>query len=310
MQVAVVGAGRWGANLIRTFQSLGALGAVVETHQGVRGKLEPGLPGVGWFSSLKELPKSITAVAVATPAPTHFAVACEVLASGRDVFVEKPMALSASDARQMGALAEAHGRVLMVGHLLVYQPAIRWISAFLKEGGLGQIYSLHQERLNLGRARAVENVLWSLGVHDVAVLLDLIGELPNKVQAIGQRALQPAVEDDFFLHLGFPSGIQAHLHVSWLWPERRRQLTLIGEKGMLVYDELTQSVVFHRKRIEVPSLENQEEGVEEVFRHSGAAPLTLELEHFLARCKDRGEPLSGAVQGLRVIETLEAARIS
>lgn len=310
MQVAVVGAGRWGANLVRTFHALGALGAVVETDPRTRAKMQSEVPGVPWIDRLDDLPADITAVAVATPAPTHFEVAKRALLAGRDVFVEKPMALSSSDAREMGEIAQAGGRVLMVGHLLVYQPAVRWISAFLREGGLGTVYSIHQDRLNLGRARSVENVLWSLGVHDVAVLLDLVGETPSKVTPVGQGVLQPGIEDDFYLHLGFPNGIQAHLHVSWLWPERRRRMTVVGEKGMLIYDELEQLVTLHRKRIAVPSLENQDGGAEEVFRASGGEPLKLELEHFLARCQDRAEPLSGALQGLRVIETLEAARIS
>ncbi len=306
MKIAVVGAGQWGMNLVQTLHSMGVLGAVVEADSERRASKSSATPGVPWVSSLEDAPPC-EAVVIATPAPTHFDVAKAALQSRQDVFVEKPIALSAVQARELRDLAAAQKQVLMVGHLLLYQPAVRWIAGFLKEEGIGKLYSIHQERLNLGRARAAENVLWSLGVHDIAVLLSWVGEPPKKVSAFGQAALQTGIEDDVSLHLSFASDVQAHLHVSWLWPERRRRTTLIGSKGMLVYDELDQTVKLHRKAIQTPALQNIDGGVETVFETSGQEPLRLEMEHFVARCQDRQTPLSGADHALEVTEVLEIA---
>jgi predicted dehydrogenase len=247
----------------------------------------------------------VPAVAIATPVPTHYPIAREALLAGKDVFVEKPITLSLAEAEDLAKLAKQLDRVLMVGHLLLYQPAIQWIKQYLAAGELGQVHSLHQQRLNLGRARAVENVLWSFGVHDVAVLLHLVGAAPTRIYATGQRVLQAKVEDDVYLHLGFPGGVQAHLHTSWLWPERRRGLTVVGSKGMLVYDEIAQTVTLHKKGI-TPELANRDEGAEVVFSGSGE-PLKLELEHFLARVADRAAPLSDATSGVEVVRVLEEA---
>jgi predicted dehydrogenase len=193
----------------------------------------------------------------------------------------------------------------MVGHLLLYQPAIRWIKDFLDSKALGEIWSFHQERLNLGRVRSVENALWSLGVHDIATLLYLIGQAPEEVRVVGQAVLQPNVEDDVYLHLRFPGGIRAHLHASWLWPEKRRRLTIIGEAGMLVYDEVNQAVTFHRKGI-TPQLTNRDEGEEVVFRNYGE-PLKHEITHFLECVAEGKKPLTDGESAIPVVKVLEEA---
>jgi predicted dehydrogenase len=249
----------------------------------------------------------VSAVAIATPAPTHFALARAALLAGKDAFVEKPLALEVRDARELTDLALDSGRVLMVGHLLLYQPAITWMHRWLASGQLGEVYSLHQERLNLGTARPVENALWSLGVHDIAVLLYLTGSEPTGVQVSGQRVLGEAVEDDVTVHLEFAGGVQAHLHTSWLWPEKRRRLLVVGSAGMLAYDELDGRVVLHRKGIG-PDLKSWDHGSEEVFRASGE-PLRLELQHFLDRLQDRQKPLSDGASSLPVLRVLERASL-
>lgn len=304
MKIAVFGAGHWGKNLIKGFHSLGALGAIVETEAQKRDeflKLYPEVPVVGSFDDLK----GITAVAIATPVTTHFALAKTALEKGYDVFVEKPITLSSEDADGLCRLAAEKSRVLMVGHLLLYQPAIRWIAQYLKEGGLGKVLSLHQARLNLGKARTAENALWSLGVHDVAVLLNLVGSSPQKVVAVGHKALPTGVEDDVHLHLEFAGGVRAHLHSSWLWPTRSRELTIIGEKGMLVFDELKGVVTLHKKTIDA-AFANQDQGEEVVFKQEGE-PLRFELQHFLDRLADRKAPLSDGQNGLEVVRVMEKA---
>jgi predicted dehydrogenase len=305
-KVAVVGAGNWGKNLVRNFHSLGALGAIVDPNPALRETLGAEYTGIPIYGDCAPLWDSdVSAVAIATPVPTHYSVAREALLAGKDVFVEKPLTLSVREAEELVALAEQRGKVLMVGHLLLYQPAVQWIRSYIESGKLGEVYSLHQKRLNLGRARAVENALWSLGVHDVAVLLYLVGSSPTLVRASGQRVLQRDVEDDVHLHLEFPRGVQAHLQTSWLWPEKQRQLVVVGSQGMLVYHELDQTVTRYNKGIH-GNLESWDDGQELVFGGAGE-PLRLEVEHFLARLADRALPLSDGKSGVEVVRVLEQA---
>lgn len=306
MTIGVIGAGNWGKNLVRTFYRLGELAGVAEVNPELQKAIRSGYPGVMVYKEAEEIIASdIPAVAVATPAHTHYQVAREALLAGKDVFVEKPLALSRAEAEELVDLAAAKNRILMAGHLLLYQPAIQWLKNYIASGAVGDLAYLSQERLKLGRVRAVENVLWSFGVHDVAVLLYLVGEKPREVNAVGQCFLQEVIEDDVYMHLKFSGGVQAHLHVSWLWPEQRRRLTIAGSKAMLTYDELAQEVVLHKKRI-TTELQNRDEGSEVVFRGS-EEPLLLECRHFLECIKERKEPLSNGRSALEVIEVLERA---
>jgi len=306
-KVAVLGAGRWGMNLIRTFFELGALGAVVEIDARLRAQVRARYPGVEVFGDPEAIwASTVPAVVLATPAPTHYELARQALLAGKDVFVEKPLALSAAEAAQLVELARRQGRILVVGHLLLYQPAIRWLKEKLADGLVGRVHSLHQERLNMGRVRCEENVLWSLGVHDVAVLLYLLGERPDWVTVAGQRVLQPGIEDDVYLHLRFPGNVQAHVHVSWLWPEKRRRLTIVGSEAMVVYDELSQTVVLHRKRIS-STLEHYDDGCEVVYRGDGE-PLRLECQDFLEAVRWRKRPVSDGESAVEVLRVLEEAQ--
>jgi predicted dehydrogenase len=264
-------------------------------------------PGIDLRPDYRELvgDRSVPAIALATPAPTHHAIAKAFLGAGQDTFVEKPMTLTSAEAEDLVAVAQVQGRILMTGHLLMYQPAVRYLRRFLQEGRLGEIRTLHQERAKLGRARAVENALWSLGVHDVAVLLYLVGQVPSGVWAFGHAGLQPGIADDVYLHLTFPGGVKASLHNSWLWPEDSRVLRIVGEQGILEYREKEQKVWLHRKGIDA-NLQNVEAGSELLFEGS-AEPLTLEMEHFLECVATRSKPLSDGVNGLEVVRVLEQA---
>lgn len=306
VKVAVVGAGNWGKNLVKTFYELGSLAAVVDEDEGRLSKICKDYKGVCALSNFNDLWKlDNTAVAVATPAPTHYEIAKAALAMGKDVFVEKPFTLNVKEAEELVGLAKTLGCILMVGHLLLYQPAIRRIKDCITNNTLGHLYFLHQERLNLGRARRAENALWSLGVHDVAVFLDLVGTEPNEIEVVGQSVLQKDIEDDVYLHLTFQGGKRAHLHASWLWPEKRRRLTAVFERGMLVYDEISQTVTLHKKRIN-SKLENIDEGEEVVFK-GASEPLKLELEHFIECCQSRQKPYSDGESAVGVIKILEEA---
>ena len=306
VNVAVLGAGRWGRNLVRNLHELGALQAVVDPRPEVRSEVESTYPDVVvWAEPKDAFASDVDAVVIATPAVTHAALALAAIQAGKDVFVEKPFALSVEEAERVVREAYAAERVLMVGHMLLYQPAIRWIREYVLQGNIGSLIGLHQERLNLGTVRTVENVLWSLGVHDVAALLYLIGEDVVRVTAWGQRALQEHIEDDMYLHLQFQSGVEGHLHASWLWPERRRRLSLVGTEAMLVYDEEEHVVTLHRRHV-LEDLSVEDDGTEVVF-NGEAAPLRAELEHLLQCIRTRSTPISDGESALRVIHVLEQA---
>lgn len=306
MKVAVVGAGAWGKNLIRTLHSIGALAAVVEVSEESLSLLSEQYPDISMYANIEQLVVSdIQAAMVAVPAHLHFQISKTLLEAGKDVFVEKPMALSVVESELLVELAAKLNKVLMVGHLLIYQGAVRWIKDAVKSGWIGRLCSVHQVRCGLGRARAAENVLWSLGVHDVAVAQYLVGSTPLSMQASGQRVIQADIEDDVYLHMIFADGVQTHLHCSWLWPEKQRKMTVIGTKGMYVYDELEQTVTLHRKHIG-SDLKNLEESTEVVFRDTGE-PLKAEVEHFLNCVRDHSTPISDGISAMEVIRILEQA---
>lgn len=307
MRVGVIGAGNWGRNLVRAFLHWHALAGVAETDPAARERLRAECPGVALYRDHAHLlATDIPAVAVATPAATHHQIAKEALLAGKDVFVEKPLALSLAQAGELVALAQNTGRILMAGHLLLYQPAVQWIKAYLASGALGRLAYLAQDRLKLGRVRTVENVLWSFGVHDLAVLLHLVGEKPGRVLAVGRRFLQEQIDDDVYVHLDFDGGVQGHLHVSWLWPSPRRLLTVVGSEAMLTYDELEQKVVLHKKGVGA-DLSAREEGEEMMFQGDGE-PLLVECRHFLECIEQRRQPLSDGESALKVMEVLETAQ--
>ncbi len=306
MRVGVIGAGNWGRNLVRAFGRLGVLSAVADVSPAIRSSVATENPGILVIDDFNGLIDSgVEAVAVATPAPTHFDIARMALLAGKDVFVEKPVALSSREVEELVRIAGERRRILMAGHLLLYQPAIRWIRDFLSSGAVGDVRLLTQERMKLGRARAAENVLWSFGVHDIAVLLHLVGGRPERVVASGAAVLQEGIEDDVHVFMDFAVGASANLHVSWLWPDQRRRLTIMGSRGMLTYDETTQEVVLHRKSISA-DLKNRDEGQEVVFR-GDSEPLMLECEHFLECVRERKRPISDGESAIDVIAVLERA---
>jgi len=305
MRIAVIGAGNWGRNLVRNLSDMDVLSHVVDQKDDYLKEISSQFSDVECLDSFESLLESnIDAVAIATPAQSHFEIASTFLKSGRDVFIEKPMTLCSKEASELVDIAKLNNSILMVGHMLLYQPAIQFIKTYLAEGHIGQIYHLHQERLKLGRVRSKENVIWSLGVHDIAVLLYLVGSAPHEIQYSGHSGVQEQIQDDAYVHMTFESGTKAHLHSSWIWPENSRCIRIIGSKGMLVYDEMKQTVTLHKKRIG-EELENIDEGEETLFEGS-AQPLRLEMEHFVHCIKTRETPISDGLSGLAVIRVLES----
>lgn len=309
ISIAAIGAGAWGRNLVRTLDQLGVLRVVAESAVSLRSPLQETYPHLEMVEDAHSLldRSDIHAVTIATPAPTHHALARAFLLAGKDVFVEKPMTLTSAEAADLVQIAEENQRILMVGHLLLYKPAIAFIRDFLAAGRLGRVFTLHQERAKHGKARAVENALWSLGVHDVAALLHLADATPSSVSASGHAGLRPEMEDDVYLHLGFEDGRMAHLHSSWLWPEDRRRLTVIGALGMLVYDEKAESVTLFHKSID-SDLMNVDLGSDVVFQGDPAfQPLAAELTDFIECVQTRRTPRSDGRQAVAVVQVLEQA---
>lgn len=306
MKVGVIGAGNWGRNLVRNFSEMGILAGVADAiSQNCQNALNVQSNLTTYESHTEMLADAFDAVAIATPAHTHYAIAKEAMEAGCDVFIEKPMTLDPSEAEALVKLGKEMDKVVMVGHLLLYQPAIAYLKKALEDGDIGQVYTLHQRRSKQGRARKVENVLWSFGVHDIAVLLYLAGETPTDVQISGHCGLQKGIEDDTYLHLTFPNGSKAHLHNSWLWPIIERGLIIVGETGILVYDETAQTVKLIKKTID-SDLQNVDEGEKIVFQGSGQ-PLRIELEHFVNCCRNRIRPNSCGQNGLDVVRVITQA---
>ncbi len=307
--VIVVGAGNWGKNLVSNFHDLGALAGVVELSPTLREGVAISYPNVTLYDDFQiALSESgANAVVIATPAHTHYKLAIQAMEAGKDVFVEKPMTLTSAESIALAEYADKHNRILMVGHLLLYQPAISWMRDYLAAGKLGDVKRVVAQRAKLGKVRAVENVWWSFSPHDVSVVLELLGrpELVN-VRATGCAILQPGIEDEVRVEMIFAEGKTAHIQASWLWPVNQRGTIVIGSKGMLVYDEVAQTVTIHHKTVDADL--NHHDGGIEVVEVAAAQPLKLECQHFLDCLASRQKPCSDGWNGVAVVEVLEKAQ--
>jgi predicted dehydrogenase len=295
---------------VRTLNALGVLGGVVETSPSLRQSLQVEYPGVPVWGSLEQAFAQVEGIVIATPAATHADLASQALEGGLGVLVEKPMTLDARHAEALVGLAVGCGRTLMVGHLLLYQPAVQELKRQLDAGVVGKVLRIDQERLSHGRVRSQENVLWSFAPHDVAVLFYLMGEAPAGVQASGASFLQPGIHDDVHLELAFSGGRSAHVHAGWYWPEKRRGLRVLGETGMVVYDEADQSLTLHRKHLAggggPECLFPVDLGAVLLYLGQGEA-LVREDQHFLDCLHAHTRPLSDGQSGVEVIRVLEQA---
>jgi predicted dehydrogenase len=312
----VVGLGYWGPNLARNFAALpgSELRWCCDASELARARARASFPGVRLTADFDELlaDPELDAIALATPVPTHAELAMAVLEAGKHCFVEKPLAQSVADARRVVDAAAANARVLMVGHLLEYHPGVRKLGELAAAGELGEIYYIYGNRLNLGKLRSDENALWSLGAHDVSVVLYLAGgEEPVEVVAHGESYVRPGVQDVVFCFLRFASGLSAHLHLSWLDPHKERRFTVVGSRRMATFDDmaLEGKVTVYDK-----GFDEDVHGYGEYITRSGdifsprisnAEPLRLECEEFLASIAEERPPRSDGASGLRVVRVLE-----
>ena len=308
-QVIVVGGGNWGKNLIRNFNQLNSLFGIVEVDAEKQTQYKTEYPHVNIYSDYQEALKTdITAIVIATPAPTHYQLVKAALEAGKDVFVEKPMTLKAEEAKSLAEYADEQKLILMVGHLLLYQPAITWMREHLKTGKAGKVFHVATTRAKLGRVRKEENVWWSFAPHDVSVVLHLLDNPQlEKINAKGQAIIQPGIEDNIHVDLTFQDNQTAHIHCSWYHPLLERNTIVIAEKQMLVYDEVEQTVTVYDKKIDRTTLKNIDEG-STTIDIAAAEPLKLECEHFLHCLKTRTKPISDGWNGVAVVEILEQAQ--
>jgi predicted dehydrogenase len=315
VSLAVVGLGYWGPNLARNVAALaGARLAWCCDSDPAAGERIASLLGSARFSDSLEpvlADPELDGVLLATPVRTHAELAIRVLEAGKHCFVEKPLAQSVAEAERVLDAARASGRVLMVGHLLEYHPGVRALAELIDAGELGTIHYIYTHRLNLGLLRADENALWSLGAHDVSVILSLAGEEPVELEARGECYMRPGVEDVVFAFMRFRTGLAAHMHLSWLDPNKERRLTVVGSRRMATFDDMEPA---RKLTIYDKGFDQSAERWDEFIARSGPSrspeidstePLALEVEHFVAAIRDGVAPRTDGESGLRVVRVLE-----
>jgi predicted dehydrogenase len=315
VRVGVVGLGYWGPNLARNFAAIAGceLAWLCDASAEARGRLQASFPAARASGEIAALldDETLDAVVLATPVPTHAELAIAVARAGKHCFVEKPLATNAADAqRAVDAAAEA-GRILMVGHLLEYHPAVERLKELIDGEELGELFYIYGNRLNLGQLRKDENALWSLGAHDVSVALRLIGEEPEECLAHGASYVREGVQDVVFCYLRFPSGVVAHLHLSWLDPHKERRITVVGAQKMATFDDM---LIEGKLTIYDKGFDEDTRSWGEYIARSGDTfspqipnrePLRIECEHFIDCIRSGASPRSDGHSGLRVVRVLE-----
>jgi predicted dehydrogenase len=324
LRLAQIGIGTWGQNLFRNFSALKEceMSVACDSSKKVLERIQGTHRGtVKTCADPHEVMRdnSIDAVIIATLPATHAALAIEALEAGKHVFVEKPMAMSVPEAKKMLEAARKADRILMVGHLLLYHPAVQTIKELVSAGTLGDLHYLYTTRVNLGQVREEENVLWSLTAHDISVSLYLLEKQPVRVQASGQSYLRKGIQDVVFVNIDFADGTLAHIHASWLDPHKMRKFTLVGSKKMVVFDDMesAEKLRIYDKGFDwstqsgtYDSFLTIREGDISIPRVAMVEPLRLECQHFID-CITRGTtPRTDGRNGLAVLEVLNAAQRS
>jgi UDP-2-acetamido-3-amino-2,3-dideoxy-glucuronate N-acetyltransferase len=310
-RVGVAGCGYWGRNLVRNFHELGSLAAVCDVEEPRLEEMRRtySVPATGCFEDLLAMPE-IEAVAISAPAAQHFTLARKALKAGKDIFVEKPLALKVEEGEELVELAQRESRILMVGHLLQYHPAVISLRQMLREGELGKVEYISSSRLNLGKLRTEEDILWSFAPHDISAILYLLDEMPTRVTAQGASYLNHPISDVTLTILNFVSGVKAHIFLSWLHPFKEQKLVIVGDRKMAVFDDTQteEKLVLYSHRIDwvnrVP-VARKAEG--EVIPLSKEEPLRVECGHFLECVRHRKIPRTGGESGLQVLKILHAA---
>ena len=312
-RIGQIGLGYWGKNLVRNFDELADLAWLCDASAELRGEYAARHSDARVTADFAELlaDEELDAVVIATPVPTHYSLAKQALEAGKHVFVEKPPAMTSAEMELLLGLAQERGLVLMPGHLLLYHPGVLKLKELLDAGDLGDLLCIYSNRQNLGIIRRDENALWSLGVHDLSVILHLVAEEPDEVVANGNAFLNEGVEDVVFCYLRFPSGKIAHMHLSWLDPHKMRKVTVVGREKMAVFDdmELERKVTIYEKAPWEPAGTYGEWRTRtgDIFspKIPNDEPLRLECEHFLRLLEQGPGDHVEARDGLRVVRALD-----
>ena len=314
IKIAVVGVGYWGKNLVRNFHELGALAALCDAERAIEQRCGLEYKDARFYSEFADVlaDPAIDAIALATPAITHYEMAKAALESGKDVFVEKPLAIDVDHGADLVGLAAAKNRILMVGHILRYHPAILKLQQLIQAGALGKINYLYSNRLNIGKIRTEENILWSFAPHDISVMLGLLNEMPSRVSCHGGAYLNHGVSDVTLSHFDFPSGVQAHIFVSWLHPFKEQRLVIVGSEKMAVFNDTAEDkLVLYPHKVEWKNrIPNAVKAKGEVVPLEMQEPLQAECQHFLDCVESRTPPVTSGTEGLQVLRVLDACQRS
>jgi predicted dehydrogenase len=316
VRIGHAGLGYWGPNLARNFAEAGELAWLCDLSPDLLAEAAARYPQARTTADFDDLlsDRDLDAVSIATPVVTHYELAKRALEAGKHVFVEKPPAQSSAEAEELLALAEERDLVFMPGYLLLWHPAVRKLKELIEEGELGDVLYLYGNRQNLGQIRRDENALWSLGAHDLSVMLHLVGEEPSEAWARGESFLREGVEDVVFCYLRFPSGVVAHMHLSWLDPQKMRRLTVVGRDKMAVFDDMESErklTVHDKGPVLRPASEWQvRAGDIHIPRVPNTEPLRVECDHFVWLVEGHGDRHAAARDGLAVIRTLEQLQAS
>jgi len=316
INVAVIGAGYWGKNLVRNFHQLGVLKAVCDADSKTRKQMAKEYPEIRIAAKEKEIfaDKSIDTVVIAAPAVAHYDLAREALSADKHVFVEKPLSLTYVDGQKLVDLVREKGKTLFVGHILHYHAAVIKLKEMIRAGKIGRLQYIYSRRLSLGKIRREENILWSFAPHDISLILSIVGEDPHYIDAVGNNFLHAQIPDVTMTNLKFPSGIGAHIFVSWLNPFKEQRLVIVGSQGMLVFDD-TQSI--DQKLVLYPHTINWKDGIPTPEKADAEAiglseqweePLKAECRAFLDAITTGQPPLTNGEEGLRVLKILEACQ--
>lgn len=323
--IAVIGSGRWGLNIIRNFASLDKLAAVCDINKTNFEKIEQNV-GANIVrplltKNIKDIirSKEIEGAVVATPPATHFKIARSLLLAGKDVWVEKPVALKSRDAKKLAEIAEKKGKILFAGHILLYHHAYRKLKQLVNEGYLGDINYIYARRMGFGKVRKNENVLWSLAVHDIAVILYLLGKKPARVNCLGYSYIQKNTPDVVYANMEFDAGLAANINANWINPVKERKLAVVGTEKMAVIDELDEDnplKIYNQKVIKMPPEALKEEYFpmhkeeSETFALPAGEMLKEECLHFIDCVESRKTPKTDAKSAVSVITVLEKCEAS
>ena len=310
-KVCVVGAGRWGKNHIKTLFNLGCLSGIVEPNDYNLNGVKEKYPDVKFYSNIKDAVKDdYDGFTVATPAETHFELTKFLIENRKHVLVEKPIALTTKDAKKLNALAKENKINFMVGHVLLFHPAINKIKELIESGKIGKLQYLYSNRLNLGTVRTEENILWSFAPHDISIFQYMIGTLPDEIVSRGGAFLQPNIQDTTMTILNYPNNVVAHIFVSWLHPFKEQRLVVIGSKGMLSFEDSSakKELLYYEKGIDwVQGEPVKRDGPTEVIEYENKMPLTEELKYFVEHLDGTPVEIANGQNGVDVLEILETA---